>query len=165
MDTAERYSLLPTTMTTNCNPTSTCILPNPDISGIGVRIAIYAQNLLCFLPVILNLWDRKVTLEEMKGIKDQSIGMLTLAFAILISSVVQAQTLGLSVYHGNIVLNISWMNNTNVFVYFLLYVQYKTQPGKEHVELRWSAWAAHVKHQVASLLRALRLNGEFEGSR
>ncbi|KAH6911128.1 hypothetical protein BKA70DRAFT_53560 [Coprinopsis sp. MPI-PUGE-AT-0042] len=129
-----------------------CTIPgNPDIAGIGVRIAIYAQNILSFFPALWALWDGIVTQEELISAEIQSTTNLVLAFAILISSIVQAQTLGLDTYHGNIVLNISWMNNTNVFIYFLLYVRYKSQPGKGHVELRWSAWVTHVKHQLASL--------------
>ncbi|KAJ7697918.1 hypothetical protein B0H17DRAFT_1262224 [Mycena rosella] len=69
-----------------------CITANPDISGIGVRTAIYAQNLLCFIPVVAYLWDGTVSPDEMKGIKDQSIGMLAIAFAILISTIIQATT-------------------------------------------------------------------------
>jgi hypothetical protein len=48
-----------------------CILANPDISGVGVRAAIYAQNLLCFAPVVVHLWDGEVSREEMSGIKHQ----------------------------------------------------------------------------------------------
>ncbi|KAJ7261125.1 hypothetical protein C8J57DRAFT_1337131, partial [Mycena rebaudengoi] len=69
-----------------------CIPANPDISGIGVRTAIYAQNLLCFLPVVAQLRNGTVSDEEMKGVKDQSIGMLAVAFAILISTIIQATT-------------------------------------------------------------------------
>lgn len=109
-------------MTTNCTSTPSCIPPNPDISGIGARTAIYAQNLLCFLPVVLNLWDGQVTAEEMKGIKEQSISMLAIAFAILISTIVEAQTktaiIGQSIdkFHAVIILDLSWMNNTNTWI-------------------------------------------------
>jgi hypothetical protein len=57
-----------------------CIPAYPDISGIGVRTAIYAQNLLCFAPVVSYLWDGKISTDEMSGVKDQSIGMLANAF-------------------------------------------------------------------------------------
>jgi len=66
-----------------------CIPANPDISGIGV--ATYIQNLLCFAPVVAHLWDGKVTINEIKGIKDQFIGMLAVAFAILISTAIEAK--------------------------------------------------------------------------
>ena len=86
-----------------------CIPANPDISGIGVRIAIYAQNFLCFAPVVADLWDGVVTTKEMKGIMDQSVGMLSIAFAILISTIIQATGSsnttggGLSSFHAAII--------------------------------------------------------------
>jgi hypothetical protein len=61
-----------------------CIPANHDISGIGVRVAIYTQPLLCFAPVVAQLWDGKVAEDEMDGIEDKSIGMLAVAFAVLI---------------------------------------------------------------------------------
>jgi hypothetical protein len=39
-----------------------------------LRAAIYAQNLLCFFPVVAYLWDGNVTSDELKGVKNQSIG-------------------------------------------------------------------------------------------
>jgi hypothetical protein len=52
----------------------------PRFSGIGVRIAIYAQNLLCFLPIIFYLFDGEISLDELAGIQDQSIGILFRGF-------------------------------------------------------------------------------------
>lgn len=103
-----------------------CIQANPDISGIGVRAAIYAQNFLSFVPAIYALLDKEVTLTELDALEDQSITILITAFAILISTVIQALKVGgVSNVHTTIVLNLSWMNNTNTFIYFLLYVHYK----------------------------------------
>ncbi|KAF5323909.1 hypothetical protein D9611_008312 [Ephemerocybe angulata] len=125
-----------------------CIPGNPDIAGIGVRIAIYAQNLLCSFPAFWALVDGKVTETELESAEKQATTNLVLAFAILISSMVQATTLGLTSYHANIVLSMSWMNNTNTFIYFLLYVQHKSQPtpGSGHiVEPTFLAWARHIR--------------------
>ncbi|KAF6763530.1 hypothetical protein DFP72DRAFT_477904, partial [Ephemerocybe angulata] len=126
-----------------------CLIPaNPDIAGIGVRIAIYAQNLLCFFPAFWALLDGKVTETELESAEKQATTNLVLAFAILISSMVQATTLGLTSYHASIVLNMSWMNNTNAFIYFLLYVQHKSQSisGSGHVvEPTFRAWARHIR--------------------
>ncbi|KAH6914556.1 hypothetical protein BKA70DRAFT_1063679, partial [Coprinopsis sp. MPI-PUGE-AT-0042] len=115
----------------------------PDIAGIGVRIAIYIQNLLCFAPALWALLDGKVSLEELDSAEIQTTTNLVLAFAILISSVVQAVTLGLSNYHANIVLSMSWMNNTNVFIYFLLYIHHRGR----HIKPTWAAWFAHVREK------------------
>ncbi|KAH6909977.1 hypothetical protein BKA70DRAFT_1102216 [Coprinopsis sp. MPI-PUGE-AT-0042] len=126
-----------------------CTIPgNPDVSGIGVRTAIYIQNLLCFLPALWALWDGQVTQDELDSAETQTTTNLVLAFAILISSIVQACTLGLSNYHASIVLSMSWMNNTNAFIYFLLYIQHK----RGHVESNWAAWYAHVRGKFGFLL-------------
>ncbi|KAJ7156337.1 hypothetical protein C8R46DRAFT_1004749, partial [Mycena filopes] len=105
-----------------------CITANPDITGIGVRIAIYAQNILCFVPVLLNLQDGYISDTKMKGIKDQSIGMLAVAFAILISTIVQAKTAvqgqPITGYHAAVILDLSWMNNTSTWLWFLLYAHH-----------------------------------------
>ena len=131
-----------------------CSIPgNSDISGPGVRAALYAQNLLCFIPAIWAIWDGKVSDYELESMETHSTTNLLLAFAILISCIVQALTQGLTNFDASIVLSMSWMNNTNAFVYFLLYIHYKTQPGEGRVEPRWSAWWAHVIDKLRSALR------------
>lgn len=114
-----------------------CRIPgNPNISGVGVRIAIYIQNFLCFLPAIWALWDGEFTQEELHSAETQTTTNFVLAFAILVSSIVQALTLGLFNFHASIVLSMSWMNNTNAFVYFLLYIQHK----RRSVKPTWAVW-------------------------
>ncbi|KAF8902786.1 hypothetical protein CPB84DRAFT_1657216, partial [Gymnopilus junonius] len=99
---------------------------NPDISGIGVRTSIYAQNLLSFIPAIFALRD-EVTIITLENLETQSTTILITAFAILLSTVVQVFTKGVSNFHATIILNLSWMNNTNLFIYFLLYVYHRDQ--------------------------------------
>ncbi|KAF5363917.1 hypothetical protein D9756_000007 [Leucocoprinus leucothites] len=98
-----------------------CLPSNPDISGIGVRTAIYAQNILSFVPAFFALKDRKVTPLELEALETQSTNILITAFAILLSVIIQALQHGLTNYHAAIILNLSWMNNTNLFIYLLLY--------------------------------------------
>jgi len=131
-----RTLLLPTTM-----DTSKCIPANPDISGIGVRTAIYAQNLLCFVPVIFYLWDGKISVDELAGIQDQSTGMLTIAFAILITTVSLAagRNPTVSNYHAAIILNLSWMNNTSTWIWVILYVHQRSRATYKHVAATWPA--------------------------
>src|SRR5712675_2763099 len=123
-----------------------CIPANPDISGIGVRTAIYVQNILCFAPVVAHLWDGKVTIDEIKGIKDQSIGMLAIAFAVLISTVIEAKGSGrgqsITNFHAAVVLDLSWMNNTSTFIWFLLYAHYRSINDMESMVIpaTWSGW-------------------------
>jgi hypothetical protein len=127
---------------------------NPDVSGIGVRSAIYIQNLLCILSALWALWDGKVTAAELDYAEMQTTTNLILAFAILISAMVQASTLGLSNFHGNIVLMMSWMNNTNAFVYFILYIHHKTRLSEVEgrVEATFGAWVNHVKRHFSCKL-------------
>ncbi|KAH6880252.1 hypothetical protein BKA70DRAFT_1168103, partial [Coprinopsis sp. MPI-PUGE-AT-0042] len=86
----------------------------------------------------------------------QTTTNLILAFAILISSIVQARTLGMSNYHANIVLSMSWMNNTNTFVYFILYVHHKIglPEGQGRVGVSWNAWMLHLKERLTLRLTA-----------
>ncbi|KAJ6582556.1 hypothetical protein DFH09DRAFT_865006, partial [Mycena vulgaris] len=115
---------------------------NPDISGIGVRVAIYAQNLLSFIPAIWALSDRNVSEYELESVETQSTTILITAFAILISAMVEARKAGVSSFHASIVLSLSWMNNTNTFIYFLLYVQQKSQ-GEIKMDLK--SWIKHIR--------------------
>jgi len=135
-----------TIMSSGCSE----IPPDPDISGIGVRSAIYIQNLLNFVPVIWALWDGQVSSYELEPIETQSTTILIIAFSILISAMVQVQTIGISNFHANVILSLSWMNNTNTFIYFLLYVQYQSQPGPDQVEPKWSAWLEHGRKKLLS---------------
>ena len=105
------------------------IKSNADIAGVGARTSVYGQNLLCFTPAVWAIADGKVTQYELESMENLSTTNLVVAFGILISSFVQARTLGLTNFHASIVLSMSWMNNTNVFIYFLLYAQTKGRDG------------------------------------
>jgi hypothetical protein len=125
-----------------------CLIPgNPDITGIGIRLAIYFQNILSFGPAFYSLFnDRKVDLKELRTVEKQSTTILITAFAILISLVVQALRFNLSAFHTTLVLSLSWMNNTNTFIYFLLYIHHKSYPaeGEKPISPQWSEWYNHV---------------------
>jgi hypothetical protein len=124
-----------------------CLIPaNPDISGIGVRVAIYVQNFLSFVPAFYSLTnDGRVDQQELQTTKDISITILVTAFAILVSAVIQALIYSLSSFHVSIILNLSWMNNTNTFIYFILFVHYRSGlSGGKRIEPTWSAWKNHL---------------------
>jgi hypothetical protein len=124
-----------------------CDIPgNPDIAGIGVRIAIYVQNFLSFAPAFYAIMDGKVDLAELKTVEKQSTSILITAFAILLSLIVQARSFNLSAFHTSTVLSLSWMNNTNTFVYFLLYIHHKSDPerGNARIPPHWSQWMKHI---------------------
>ncbi|KAJ7822663.1 hypothetical protein B0H14DRAFT_2239270, partial [Mycena olivaceomarginata] len=119
----------------------------PDVSGIGVRAAIYMQNLLSFIPAIWALWDKQVSVAELDAVEKQSTTILITAFAILVSAIVETRTTSLSNFHASIVLNLSWMNNTNTFIYFLLYVQHKSQADTGRIE-GFSSWITHIRDKI-----------------
>ncbi|KAF8197815.1 hypothetical protein K438DRAFT_719008 [Mycena galopus ATCC 62051] len=121
-----------------------CITANPEISGIGVRAAIYIQNLLSFIPAISALWDGSVARYELEAVEAQSTTILITGFAILISAMVSANaqdpTPITSSFQANVVLSLSWMNNTNTFIYFLLYLQHRSQLGSRKIRSDLSSW-------------------------
>jgi hypothetical protein len=134
---------------------SSCVPANTDISGIGVRVAIYAQNLLSFIPAIWALWDGNVSEYELECVETQSTTILITAFAILISAMAEART-GLANFDASIVLSLSWMNNTNTFIYFLLYVQRKSQPEDGRIPMELSAWIKHIWEKLFAAPLATR---------
>ncbi|KAJ7723354.1 hypothetical protein B0H14DRAFT_3520018 [Mycena olivaceomarginata] len=148
-----------------------CIPANPDISGIGVRAAIYAQNLLCFAPVVAHLWDGNVSADEMKGVKDQSIGMLAIAFAILISTIIGAANVRsgqiVTSFHAAVILDLSWMNNTSTWIWFLLYAHHLTKPSERKerigeskpIPATWSDWKGVL---LSPLRRLVKGTGDAE---
>jgi len=100
-------------MSSNCT-----IDPNPDISGIGVRTAIYAQAVLTLVQPLLASLDGHISESELVGLHQLYLGILLPGCALLFSAIIQARTFGLSVYHGMIVLNLSWINNTSALIFF-----------------------------------------------
>ncbi|KAF5356224.1 hypothetical protein D9756_004323 [Leucocoprinus leucothites] len=136
-----------------------CKIPaNPDISGLGVRIAIYVQNILSLVPAIWSLRDKNVSVVELETLEKQSVTILLTAFAILISTIVQALTSTVTNYHATIILNLSWMNNTNTFIYLLLFAHHKLDlwlsdsDRESALSLRlllrtlWKKWRMEVKN-------------------
>jgi hypothetical protein len=140
-----------------------CSIPsNPDVSGIGVRYAIYIQNILCFLPVIINLVDGgKISSDNLKGIQDQSFGTFAIAFSILITTIILAKgaggNQGITNYHASIVLDLSWMNSTGIWIWLILFVYRLSKPrGGAPVPATWRAW-------YNLLLRRRRVESAKEG--
>lgn len=124
-----------------------CLPANPDVSGIGVRAAIYTQNFLSFVPAFYALSDGKVTIDELDSIEVQSSTILITALAILISAIVEGAKHKLSNIHAAIILNLSWMNNTNLFIYLLLYVHHtvaNANPGDD--ASKWQFWWKRLRN-------------------
>jgi hypothetical protein len=87
---------------------------------------------------------------ELESVETQSTTILITAFAILFAAMVQARARsdGLSNFHASIVLDLSWMNNTNTFIYFLLYVHHKSQPGPEQIKSDFASWITHLRGKL-----------------
>lgn len=93
-------------------------MPNPDISGIGVRAAIYAQAVLTLVQPILASIDGHISEKELIGLHYLYLGILLPGCALLVSAIIQATTQGLSVHHAVLVLQLSWINNTSALIFF-----------------------------------------------
>ncbi|KAJ7697061.1 hypothetical protein B0H14DRAFT_2184632, partial [Mycena olivaceomarginata] len=94
--------------------------------------------LLSFIPAFWAVWDGVVDEDELGIVEGPSADILITAFGILISATVQALTFGLSGFHTSIILSLSWMNNTNAFIYFLLSVHNRSGLGPAQTDFTLS---------------------------
>ena len=116
-----------------CSPAlnaSQGITANPDISGIGVRTAIYTQAVLSLVHPLVAGYDGKIDDFEMKSLATVYLGILLPGCALLLSAIIQAKTFGLSAYHAMIVLFLSWINNTSALTFFAYILG-------DHMHARW----------------------------
>ena len=115
-----------------------CIQPNPDISGIGVRASIYAQAFLSLVSLLIFVIDGKITFEEGLAINDILVTNELTASALLLSAIIQARTYGLSLYHANIVLILSWISFVpTYFTGILGDAVHPTDPSDGRRKFRW----------------------------
>ena len=104
-----------------CSPSlnaSQGITANPDISGIGVRTAIYIQAVISLVHPLVAGYDGKIDDFEMKSLATVYLGILLPGCALVLSAIIQSRTFGLSAYHAMIVLFLSWINNTSALTFF-----------------------------------------------
>ncbi|KAH8796860.1 hypothetical protein DL96DRAFT_1432723, partial [Flagelloscypha sp. PMI_526] len=128
---------------------TTCLSANPDVSGIGVRTAIYAQNLFSFVPAFYALLDGKVSFDELDSIEIQAMTILITALALLLSAIIEAMTQDLSAIHAGIILNLSWMNNTNLFIYLALYIHHKAGIAEAQEDpWCWPFWSRVMRNAL-----------------
>ncbi|KAJ7290735.1 hypothetical protein C8J57DRAFT_1459142 [Mycena rebaudengoi] len=100
-----------------------------DISGIGVRAAIYAK-IFCFLPVVAHLRDGTVSAEEMKGVKDRHARRRIPHSHFHHHPGHCCRRTADNRFHAAIILDLSWMNNTSTWIWFLLYAHYLSKADK-----------------------------------
>ncbi|KZO90986.1 hypothetical protein CALVIDRAFT_568559 [Calocera viscosa TUFC12733] len=96
----------------------TCSLSvaNPDIDGIGIRVAMYAQAILALLPIGIALLagdfdEDGFQADLVNDIKMNSTSVLATGCALLVASFIQAGRGSLDLYDAIIVLQLSWLNN------------------------------------------------------
>jgi hypothetical protein len=102
---------------------------------------------------IIYLKDGKVTADELAGLQDQSVGMLAIAFAILLTTITLAvgSRPSVSNYHAYIVLSLSWMNNTSTWIWFILHVYAQSTAKYKPVDATWKAWLKIIWNSVTNL--------------
>ncbi|KAJ7236314.1 hypothetical protein C8J57DRAFT_130884 [Mycena rebaudengoi] len=136
-------------MSSVCDPL--CSLPShPDIYASGVRTAVYVQTFLSFLPIasLLQL-DQQVSLSDFVRMEEQATAPFITSFSILIAAILRAQTSGLTAFDANTILSLGWMNSTRIFIYFLLYIQHKSQVGRGQIGMAWAPWIKHLRGELA----------------
>ncbi|ESK92664.1 hypothetical protein Moror_16025 [Moniliophthora roreri MCA 2997] len=112
------------------------IEPNSDISGIGVRVAIYTQALLSFLPAFLFTYDGRLDLEEEWSLLNLCLPLLVSSMALLITTVIQLGTIiEMSTYHILVVLNLMWMMNASALVLCVVpTLEWQNRPLEDSLE-------------------------------
>jgi hypothetical protein len=95
-----------------------CLHSNSDISGIGVRIAIYAQAILTLAQPLVAGSDGWIDRKELKDLFFIYLNILLPASALIFAAIIQSRTFGLSAYHAIVVLELGWINNTTALVFF-----------------------------------------------
>ncbi|KAJ3536398.1 hypothetical protein NMY22_g6050 [Coprinellus aureogranulatus] len=98
-----------------------CLDPNPDISGIGVRVSIYIQaflNILCAMVFSRDSWISKT---EHKSLTQASLNLFLAGCALLVCTIVQGSTFGITVHHALIVLNLNWIVGFSALLYVFIW--------------------------------------------
>ena len=141
--------------TLQCSPAlnaSQGITANPDISGIGVRTAIYIQAVLSLVHPLVAGYDGTIDDFEMKSLATVYFGILLSGCALLLSAIIQAKTFGLSAYHAMIVLFLSWINNISALTFFA-YILGDQRYARQYQHLEESGKQNNRKREVSELDR------------
>ena len=137
-----------------------CITPNPDISGIGVRTATYAQALLTLVRPFLAALDGTIDEHELGSLHTTYLTILLPGCALLIAAFVQASTFGISAFHGIVTLNLSWVTFANFTACRRLLCAF---PGLKDLtlwEVRWRHWVPYgaMVYFIGNVPRVVRLS-------
>jgi len=128
------------------------ITANADISGIGVRTAIYTQAVLSLIHPLVAGYDGKIDDFEMKSLATVYLGILLPGCALLLSAIIQAKTFGLSAYHAMIVLFLSWINNISALTFFA-YILGDQRYARQYQQFEELGRQENRKHEVSELDR------------
>ncbi|KAJ3509440.1 hypothetical protein NMY22_g16289 [Coprinellus aureogranulatus] len=109
-----------------------CFTPaSPDIAGMGVRLAVYLQSIICFLPILWAIRDGIAIAEwNLRSIEALATPNLLLGFGILISSIVQIPAQGVSGYDTALALRMGWITSINAAAILLLYAWCKARGSR-----------------------------------
>ncbi|RXW11454.1 hypothetical protein EST38_g14401 [Candolleomyces aberdarensis] len=86
-----------------------CINPNPDIPGVGVRVVIYVQAFFNIICTIIFSRDTSTSDFEHTILTTTSLSLFLIGCALLLGTILQGSTLGLTPHHALITLNLSWI--------------------------------------------------------
>jgi hypothetical protein len=82
--------------------------------------------------------------------------MLAVAFAILFTTIILAKGAGgdqtITSYHAAVVLDLSWMNNTSTWIWFILYAHHRSKRDDHPTGANWSEWRDALLEPVRELL-------------
>lgn len=95
-----------------------CLIANPDISGVGIRLAIYLEAFLNVACATIFCPDASISNFEHAILAASSRNLFLTGCALLICAFYQGSMQGLTVHHTLIILNLNWI----IYLSALLYV-------------------------------------------
>jgi len=75
-----------------------CILPNPDIAGIGIRISMYIQPLATLIGTALYAADGVIDSSERDSLGTSTLTLAITVLYLALAAIIQSKTSGPSVY-------------------------------------------------------------------
>ena len=113
-----------------------CIPPDLDVAGIGVRVAIYVQNILVVITSVVSLWDGEVCPKEFKFITNPTVNIFILMWAISVSafSLPRIELRGTNFY-TQLIYRFILINYNTVLIWILVYVFHRIKHNKERFSL------------------------------
>jgi len=134
-----------------------CIQPNPDISGVGVRAAFYAQCIIYLVPPVLFASDADLSNKERTSLRQYHTILRLSGIALTISALIQTFTFGLSIQHSIVILNLSWMVNISATAILSLFFAraYRSSASKDLYAARHQFRRKHGRQLMVPFVLAM----------